>query len=140
MMSSTELREPFLDHRLVELAFQQPRERKILNGTSKWLLRRIARRLLPHKVVESPKRPLQTPQREWLRGPLRDWAHEQIEAALAAHGGDWLDRRAVRREWQSYSDGNSDNSFFVWQWISTGLLENQQPDRSHFLTHKTTRA
>src|SRR5262249_37177679 len=40
MMSSTELREPFLDHRLVELAFRQPRERKILNGASKWMLRR----------------------------------------------------------------------------------------------------
>ena len=39
MRASTELREPFLDHRLVELAFRQPADRKIRDGTGKWLLR-----------------------------------------------------------------------------------------------------
>ena len=46
MRSSIELREPFLDHRLFELAFRQPRERKIENGTRKKLLRDVARRLV----------------------------------------------------------------------------------------------
>lgn len=122
MRASTELREPFLDHRLFELAMRQPPERKIANGTRKWMLRRIARQLLPDKLVEAPKRALQTPQREWLRGPLSGWAGEHIEKALAAFGGMWLDRDAVRAKWQSYCAGESDNSFYVWQWVSLGLM------------------
>jgi asparagine synthase (glutamine-hydrolysing) len=119
MRSSTELREPFLDHRLVELALRQPTERKIRDGQQKWMLRSLVGELLPKGVVEAPKRPLQTPQREWLRGPLREWATGQIERALESG---WLDADAVRREWRAYCEGEGDNSFFVWQWISLGLL------------------
>ncbi len=82
MRASIELREPFLDHRLFELAFRQPVERKIENGTRKKLLRDVASHLVTASVVEAPKRPVQTPQREWLRGELRGWAGECIETAL----------------------------------------------------------
>ncbi|MGC1375505.1 MAG: asparagine synthase (glutamine-hydrolyzing) [Anaerolineales bacterium] len=121
MMSSTELREPFLDHRLFELAFRQPTERKISGPTHKVLLRQIAGRLLPGGVAEAPKRPLQTPQREWLRGSLKDWSTACIEAALTLYGGEWLDTDAVRREWRDYQTGVSDNSFYIWQWVNLGL-------------------
>lgn len=122
MRASTELREPFLDHRLVELALRQPADRKLRDGQSKWMLRKITQQLLPEGVVEAPKRALQTPQREWLRGPLRDWASDLVEVALDRHGGAWLDTKAVRAAWRGYVDGGSDNSFFVWQWVSLGLM------------------
>ena len=131
MRASTELREPFLDHRLFELAMRQPPERKIANGTRKWMLRRIARQLLPDQVAEAPKRALQTPQREWLRGPLKSWAGEHIEKALAAYGGTWLDRDGVRAKWNSYCEGQSDNSFYVWQWVSLGLMIKAQAMATH---------
>ncbi len=123
MRVSTELREPFLDHRLFELALRQPSDRKINNGTHKWLLRQMARKLLPTGIIEAPKRAMQTPQREWLRGPLRSWAADYIDAALASFGGHWLEAESVRAAWQSYCDGVGDNSFFVWQWINLGLQE-----------------
>lgn len=123
MRASTELREPFLDHRPFELALRQPPERKIAGGISKLTLRKIAARLLPQGVVEAPKRPLQTPQREWLRGELRAWADSQIEIALNGWGGSWLDAKAVRATWQEYLSGVGDNSFFVWQWINLGLMQ-----------------
>jgi asparagine synthase (glutamine-hydrolysing) len=122
MRVATELREPFLDHRLVELALRQPIERKIQGETRKYLLRKLAARLIPAGVVEAPKRPMQTPQREWLRGPLAEWGETHIEMALHAFGGSWLDAKAVRTTWQDFLRGGSDNSFYVWQWISLGLL------------------
>jgi asparagine synthase (glutamine-hydrolysing) len=125
MQHSTELREPFLDHRLFELAFRQPTERKLRGGTRKWLLRDLTRRLLPRGVVEAPKRPLQTPQREWLRGPLREWAEANIDLALEVIGGAWLESRAVREAWRRYLSGESDNSFYAWQWINLGLMCSQ---------------
>ncbi|MFN0279975.1 MAG: asparagine synthase (glutamine-hydrolyzing) [Pyrinomonadaceae bacterium] len=122
MKYSTELREPFLDHRLFELAFRQPVERKINNGTRKAMLRRITQGLIPNSLTEAPKRPMQTPQREWLRGELKNWADEKIDAALDGFAGAWLDRKAVKSAWSNFCSGNSDNSFYVWQWISIGLM------------------
>lgn len=118
MRASTELREPFLDHRLFELALRQPADRKVRGGVGKWTLRRLVRELAPAQVAEAPKRAVQTPQREWLRGALRDWADAQIERALAGVGGAWLDEAAVRAEWARYAAGAGDNSVFVWQWAT----------------------
>ena len=121
MRSSTELREPFLDHRLFELALRQPLERKISNGTQKKMLRDIVRDLLPDRVSEAPKRPMQTPQREWLRNELREWAGENICLALSGPFSGWLDKRSVLDSWADYCRGDSDNSFYIWQWITLGL-------------------
>ena len=126
MRSSTELREPFLDHRLFELAFRQPVERKIKDGVGKSFLRLIAGRLLPEGIVQAPKRPLQTPQREWLRGPLANWAEEQIDRGMKGFAAGWLDRKAVSEQWNDYLRGRSDNSYYVWQWISLGLMAGDQ--------------
>jgi asparagine synthase (glutamine-hydrolysing) len=117
------LRNPFLDYRLVELGLRQPVERKIRNQQGKYLPRQVAAGLLPEGVHEAPKRPVQTPQREWLRGPLRAWAGECIEAALAGPCGAWLRPESVRSEWSRYCSGGSDNSFYVWQWISLGCID-----------------
>lgn len=121
MMYGEELREPFLDHRLFELALRQPAERKINAGVHKALLRQLARPILPQNIAQAPKRPLQTPQREWLRGPLRDWATDCIENALSPSSGDWFAPEMVRQEWADYLTRGGDNSFYIWQWISLGL-------------------
>lgn len=122
MRSSCELREPFLDHRLVELSLRQPASRKVSETQGKVFLRQMLADYLPGCVVEAPKRPLQTPQREWLRGPLANWATEMIELGLAGPGSDLLDANQVRKAWRRYLEGEGDNSFFVWQWVSLGLV------------------
>jgi asparagine synthase (glutamine-hydrolysing) len=122
MRASTELREPFLDHRLFELALAQRPDRKIMDGVRKRMMRDIARDLIPARIAEAPKRPVQTPQREWLRGPLAGWAQECIERALGGLGRDWLDRRLVEEQRRAYLRGESDNSFWLWQWINLGLM------------------
>ena len=134
MRSSTELREPFLDHRLFELALRQPPQRKITDATHKKLLREMTRSLLPEGVVEAPKRPVQTPQREWLRGTLKEWVDDCLQAAFTAYGNAWLDRQAVQSSWQDYCAGASDNSFYVWQWINLALWTQLVSDRKGFLT------
>jgi asparagine synthase (glutamine-hydrolysing) len=122
MMFSRELREPFLDHRILELGLRQPAQRLIREGQGKWLPRQVAAQLLPAGVREAPKRPVQTPQREWLRGPLSGWATECLEAATRGWGAAWLNPKAVRAAWREYQDGEGDNSFTIWQWVSLGLM------------------
>jgi asparagine synthase (glutamine-hydrolysing) len=119
MMYSTELREPFLDYRLVELAFAQNSSMKIRNNQSKWTLRRIASKFLHPQISLAPKRPVQTPQREWLADELRPIVEDSV-VKLSDHG--WFDADILRREWQAYLSGSKDNSFFVWQWVNTAYL------------------
>lgn len=125
MRSSTELREPFLDHRLFELAMRQPVERKISDGIRKKMLRDIVRDLLPSRVSEAPKRAMQTPQREWLRGPLRTWTEDVVNTALSGPFGSWLLGPKVKTDLKKFMNGESDNSFYVWQWVSLGLASRE---------------
>jgi asparagine synthase (glutamine-hydrolysing) len=119
MQSSTELREPFLDYRLVEFAFAQPLAYKIHEGIQKYVLRSIVSDYLSDSITYAPKRPLQTPQREWLAEDLKDWV-EQVLDTLKEHP--WFDYNALKEEWTKYVDGDQDSSFHIWQWVNTSLL------------------
>jgi asparagine synthase (glutamine-hydrolysing) len=78
--------------------------------------------LVPNALIEATKRPLQTPQREWLRGPLRDWADCCIRKGLNGLGRDWFSKDKVLTAWDSYCNTDADNSFYVWQWVTVGLM------------------
>lgn len=122
MAASVELREPFLDYRLIELAFAQDDGFKIRSGQRKWMLRQIAEKLLSGSIAQAPKRPLQTPQREWLGGELAGFVEEQIERIRGSVFNTWFDADQMSREWLSYKNGQQDNAFYIWQWVSVGLL------------------
>ena len=122
MAYATELREPFLDHALVEFAFAQPLHYKIKDGVRKYLLREIVSTLLSDDLAFAPKRALQTPQREWLGNELRAFVEEQINKIPQTEYGEWFDMPALRREWRHYLAGDNQSSFHIWQWISLPLL------------------
>jgi asparagine synthase (glutamine-hydrolysing) len=122
MMHSRELREPFLDHRIVELGLRQPASRKIRDGQGKWLVRQLAREVIPESFSAAPKQAVQTPQREWLRGPLAEWGRERVQRGLAGVAGEWLDSDAAMACLDAFVDKGSDNSFPVWQLINLGLV------------------
>ena len=119
MASSTELREPFLDYRLVEFAFAQPLEYKINQDAQKYLLRVLASEFLPETIGYAPKRALQTPQREWLATPLRDWVISEVNNLKALN---WFEKDVLDKELKAYFDGDQDSSFHIWQWVNTSLL------------------
>jgi len=122
MASSVELREPFLDYRLVELAFSQPESYKIRNNQKKWMLRQIAQKYLNTEIVTAPKRPLQTPQREWLGNALSKFVDEQIEHIATSELRCWFNIDEMYKEWEAYKNGKQENAFYIWQWISVGLM------------------
>lgn len=119
MMHGTELREPFLDYRLVELAFAQPPEVKFHEGQTKWLLRHLVKKQLGDSIALAPKRPLQTPQREWISGPLENYVNQQLAVFAEL---DFVNKDQVQCIWQQYRQGNQDNSFYIWQWINSVVL------------------
>jgi len=128
MAFSTELREPFLDYRLVELAFSLPLDYKIKNGISKYILREIASEYFVEDLVFAPKRPLQTPQREWLATDLKEWVNQcftELESSVYAN---WFNKQSLRNELKSYFEGNIQSGFHIWQCISFHeMLKLQNP-------------
>ena len=122
MAYSTELREPFLDYRLVEFAFAQPEEYKIKNGQGKYMLRELLSGLAPEELSYTPKRPLQTPQREWLGKELKGFVEAQLQKLKSSPVSEWFDHKEVQKEWEKYKAGDNASSFHVWQWVNVSLL------------------
>jgi asparagine synthase (glutamine-hydrolysing) len=121
MAFSTELREPFLDYRLVEFAFSLPLDFKIKDGINKWMVRDIASKYLPGDLVFAPKRALQTPQREWLANELHQYVLENIEVIKNSPLSNWFNETALDAEYQKYQSGNHESSFHIWQWVNFAL-------------------
>src|SRR5439155_2945316 len=70
-----ENRTPFLDHRVVELAFQLPPALKIRDMEQKVILRKVARGLVPDSIIDrKDKKGLIVPIQDWLEKDLRKWA------------------------------------------------------------------
>lgn len=124
MAFSTELREPFLDHRLVELAFSLPLDYKIKNGITKFMLREIASEYLSNDLVFAPKRPLQTPQREWLADDLKDWVQEKCNSIENSEYANWFNEAEIKNEITHYFEGNIQSSFHIWQLMSVSEMLN----------------
>jgi len=131
MAVGTELRPPFLDHRLLAYEFALPPEELICLGVSKVLLRRAAARLLPGAVRLASKRSVQTPQREWFRGPLQQWVRERIDTPSFWKRG-WVDRTRAVQAMEAFFRGEGENSFFLWQWINLEVWAQQFFDSKAF--------
>lgn len=95
MAASLELRPPLLDHRLVELAFRLPSEFKVREGTTKWALKEVARRVLPDEVVDRRKAGFRVPLDAWFRSGLRAAVHDRLTGP-SSFVAETLDRDAVR--------------------------------------------
>ncbi|MBI4375861.1 MAG: asparagine synthase (glutamine-hydrolyzing) [Elusimicrobia bacterium] len=129
MAVGCELRPPFLDHRLLAYAFALPASDLIQGKQSKAILRQASRLLLPENIRLAPKRSVQTPQREWLRGPLQDWARQIVDSPGFWQRG-WVDRQKGLAAMEAFFRGESDNSFFIWQWINLELWARMHLDRN----------
>jgi asparagine synthase (glutamine-hydrolysing) len=91
-----EVRTPFLDHQLVELAAACPPALKLADG-GKGVLKAAGRRVLPVEVVDRPKGYFPVPALSELRGPTLALAREALTAPAARERGlfrpdrvDWL--------------------------------------------------
>ncbi|MCM4161750.1 asparagine synthase (glutamine-hydrolyzing) [Antarcticibacterium flavum] len=122
MAYGVELREPFLDHKLVEFAFAMPADFKINNGIGKYMLRELLKPLVPAEISYAPKRRLQTPQREWLANELSGFTEEQLHNLKNSPVANWFDFEEIEKEWERYKEGDNESSFHIWQWVNASLV------------------
>lgn len=77
-----EARVPFLDHALVEFAARIPAPLKLAEQ-GKGILKRVARRIIPHEVIDRPKGYFPVPALKYLHGPLLEQVREGLTGPTA---------------------------------------------------------
>lgn len=121
MKHSVELRTPFLDHRLVEHGLSLPMEYLLTSKGGKGIIRDVLYRKTNNaQIAYSPKKSIQSPQNDWFRDEWVRFTKKIIESdSFKARG--WFESHKVCKAYNDYVNGNSQNSFFLWQIINTEL-------------------
>lgn len=112
MANSLELRVPFLDTEVFDVASRVPLEQKITKTTTKYALRQALEGIVPAHVLHRAKLGFPVPLRHWLAGTeLFDWAHQQIADSQTDH---IFDKAAVAAMLNAHREGVSDHSRRLW--------------------------
>ena len=112
MANGLEVRSPFLDYRYLEVAHLIPTKYKINDNEGKYLLRQIARNLVPSELIDRPKMGFAIPRAEWLRGPIKDMSYELLLGEKARARG-WFDATTVTKYWNAHQSGR-DYDRILW--------------------------
>jgi asparagine synthase (glutamine-hydrolysing) len=113
MAISLETRVPFLDHRVVELAWRLPLDMKIRGDEGKWALRQILYKRVPRALIDRPKTGFGIPIGQWLRGPLYHWAESLLdEKRLQAEG--YFRPLPIRQKWAEHLSGRRQHTAGLW--------------------------
>jgi asparagine synthase (glutamine-hydrolysing) len=113
MAASLETRMPFLDHRVVEIAWQLPLNLKIRGKERKWALKQILYKSVPQALIERPKSGFGIPLGEWLRGPLREWAENLLEKKRLEIEG-FFYSEPICQKWKEHLSGTRDHTASLW--------------------------
>ncbi|HEX6511473.1 MAG TPA: asparagine synthase (glutamine-hydrolyzing) [Chloroflexota bacterium] len=125
MANSLEARSPLLDHEVVDFAGLLPENLKLRHGLQqKYLLKRLAGKLIPAANINRPKMGFGVPIASWLRGPLHDLAAGALFHDSAGVS-DLLDRVAVGRLWAEHQAGVRDHASMLWRVLMLELWQRE---------------
>jgi len=113
MAHSLEVREPLMDHALVEWLATLPSHTKIHGQEGKWLLKKAMEPHLPHEVLYRPKMGFSVPLAAWLRGPLAARARQAILGPRLAETG-YFNPQTLRFLLEKHQSGQRDFSAPLW--------------------------
>src|SRR6185436_12085504 len=119
MAHSIEARPPLLDHKLVEFAATIPAEVRMRGGTTKYLLKRAMRGILPDRIIDRPKHGFAVPLAQWFRGSLAGFARDLLLSGSARQRG-FFNTRYIESLLQQ-NDRGRDLDLQLWTILSFEL-------------------
>jgi len=128
MAWSLEARVPLLDHELVEFLASVPPQWKLRGVTSKYLLRRAVRDLLPPDLLRKRKQGFSVPVGPWLRGPLYPAARDLLLDTRARERG-WLRPEAVERLLEEHRSGGAEHGHRLYAVLGLEIWAREYLDR-----------
>jgi asparagine synthase (glutamine-hydrolysing) len=113
MAHSLEVREPLMDHPLVEWLASLPSSLKVKGNESKRLLKKAMEPHLPHEVLYRRKMGFAVPLARWFRGPLRGRVREALLGGRLADTG-WFNTSYLAQLLAQHDSGARDHSTPIW--------------------------
>jgi asparagine synthase (glutamine-hydrolysing) len=113
MAHALEVREPLMDHPLVEWLATLPASLKLRNGEGKWFFKRALKPHLPHDLLYRPKMGFAVPLVSWFRGPLKTRVREAVLGERMLDVG-LFDPSALRKLVDQHASGARDHSGPLW--------------------------
>ena len=117
MAHGLEVRPPLMEHRMVELAASIPADLKLRGTRLKYILRRVAARHLPRRLVTRRKQGFGFPLGYWMRKELRDFLREVVDRSCFVETG-VFENRYVRDMIEEHIQGKRDHSFRIWVFLN----------------------
>jgi asparagine synthase (glutamine-hydrolysing) len=113
MAHGLEVREPLMDHPLVEWLSSLPPSLKVRNGEGKYLLKKALEPYLPSSILYRPKMGFAVPLTKWFRGPLRQSVRQAVLGSVLADTG-WFEASYLRKLVDDHQSGLRDYSAPLW--------------------------
>jgi asparagine synthase (glutamine-hydrolysing) len=124
MAASIESRVPFLDHKLVEFTARLPERLKLRGWTTKYVLRRAMRGVLPEAILTRPKMGFPVPVGAWFRGRFR-WVIDDYVLGERAAARGLFDQSFVRRLVAEHQSGARNHADRLWSLVNFELWQRQ---------------
>jgi asparagine synthase (glutamine-hydrolysing) len=116
MKNSLEVRVPFLDHRVVELAFQMQGSLKLYNGKTKYILKETFKKQLPPSLLRRSKAGFEVPISRWLKTDLKYLIDDYLsEHRIRSQG--IFDYEIVNDFINNHLSNKTDTSWMIWNLI-----------------------
>ena len=113
MAHSLEVRDPLMDHKLVEWLATLPSSLKIKGQEGKFVFKKAMEPLLPRDVLYRPKMGFAVPLARWFRGPLKGRVREAILGSTLAETG-IFNRDYLQHLVDAHQSGARDYSASLW--------------------------
>jgi len=113
MAHSLEVREPLMDHKLIEWLATLPSSMKVRGSEGKFLLKKALEPRLPNEVLYRPKMGFSVPLARWFRGPLKQRVRDAVLGERLAATG-WFNRDYLQHLVDAHQSGASDYSSPLW--------------------------
>jgi asparagine synthase (glutamine-hydrolysing) len=113
MAVSLEARSPFLDHHVIEFAASLPERLKLRGLTTKYLLKRVLKKLVPVENLNRPKMGFGVPIGHWFRGRMKKFLGETLLGEKALKRG-LFKGEEVKRMFELHARGERDYSHQLW--------------------------
>jgi asparagine synthase (glutamine-hydrolysing) len=113
MAVSLEARSPFLDHHVIEFAASLPEKFKLRGLTTKYLLKKVLRKLLPSENLDRRKMGFGVPIGHWFRGKMQPFLREVVLSEKALNRG-LFKPEIVRQLVDQHTEGKRDYSHQLW--------------------------
>src|SRR5215510_4651542 len=120
MTVSLEARSPFLDNHLMEFAARLPEKLKLRRMTTKYLLKRILKDLVPQENLKRGKMGFGVPIGHWFRGTMQPFLRETLLSQKALTRG-LFKKDKVQQIVDQHVAGRIDHSHRLWSLLMLEL-------------------